>query len=116
MATRRNSNSKSTQTDERRLWTLAAIVALRDESKSKGIHAVYSGYNTAYKAKFGEESKGIIDAMEADGQLVKQFRKGGVMLYLPSDAPKADFAKANAERAQKTISTVDALLAKMQNG
>ncbi len=64
-----------------------AIVSLRKEGY-KGIHTVYSGFNEAFKKYFENE-----DPIKATNQLAKENKivirpvKGGVMLYLPEDAP-----------------------------
>ena len=64
-----------------------AIVSLRKEGY-KGIHTVYSGFNEAFKKYFDAASP--IDATNAlakEGKIVIRPVKGGVMLYLPEDAP-----------------------------
>ncbi len=64
-----------------------AIVELRKEGY-KGIHTVYSGFNNAFKKYFEGENP-----VEATNQLAKEEKivirpvKGGVMLYLPQEAP-----------------------------
>ena len=69
-----------------------AIVSLRKEG-FKGIHSVYSGFNEAFKKYFGDENP--VDAtnkLAAEGKIVIRPVKGGVMLYLPEDAPGASSA------------------------
>ena len=64
-----------------------AIVSLRKEG-FKGIHSVYSGFNEAFKKYFGDENP--VDAtskLAAEGKIVIRPVKGGVMLYMPEDAP-----------------------------
>jgi len=64
-----------------------AIVSLRKEGY-KGIHTVYSGFNNAFKKYFDNA-----DPVEATNKLAKEGKiiirpvKGGVMLYLPEEAP-----------------------------
>lgn len=67
-------------------FVLQAIKNLRTE-KSKGIHVKYSGFNSAFKEYFEEEARPTVDKMVAEGKLHKRFRKGGVMIYLPGEAP-----------------------------
>lgn len=65
-----------------------AIVSLRKDGY-KGIHTVYSGFNSAFKKYF--ESENPIDAtnkLAGEGKIVLRPVKGGVMLYLPEDAPE----------------------------
>jgi len=64
-----------------------AIVSLRKEGY-KGIHSVYSGFNEAFKKYFnGEDPVKITNQLAEEGKIVIRPVKGGVMLYLPEDAP-----------------------------
>jgi hypothetical protein len=66
-----------------------AIVSLRKEGY-KGIHTVYSGFNNAFKKYY--EGQNPIDAtnkLAGEGKIILRPVKGGVMLYLPEDAPQA---------------------------
>ncbi len=66
-----------------------AIVCLRKEGY-KGIHTVYSGFNNAFKKHFdGENPVEVTNKLAKEGKLVIRPVKGGVMLYLPDDAPAA---------------------------
>ena len=72
-----------------------AIVSLRKEG-FKGIHTVYSGFNTAFKKYFdGENPVQVTNKLAEEGKIVIRPVKGGVMLYLPEDAPASRDA-ANA--------------------
>jgi hypothetical protein len=64
-----------------------AIVSLRKEGY-KGIHTVYSGFNEAFKKYFeNEDPIKTTNQLASDGKIVIRPVKGGVMLYLPEDAP-----------------------------
>jgi len=64
-----------------------AIVSLRKEGY-KGIHTVYSGFNEAFKKYFeGEDPVKATNHLAQAGKIVIRPVKGGVMLYLPEDAP-----------------------------
>jgi hypothetical protein len=66
-----------------------AIVSLRKEGY-KGIHTVYSGFNTAFKKYFeGENPVDVTNSLAQENKLVIRPVKGGVMLYLPEDAPQS---------------------------
>jgi hypothetical protein len=66
-----------------------AIVNLRQEGY-KGIHTVYSGFNEAFKKYFeGENPIEVTQKLAKEGKIVVRPVKGGVMLYLPEDAPPA---------------------------
>ncbi|GAB4418594.1 MAG: hypothetical protein OHK0032_14550 [Thermodesulfovibrionales bacterium] len=66
-----------------------AVVSLRKEGY-KGIHTVYSGFNDAFKRYFeGENPVEVTNRLAREGKIVLRPVKGGVMLYLPEDAPAA---------------------------
>lgn len=66
-----------------------AIVSLRQEGY-KGIHSVYSGFNNAFKKYFdGENPVEVTNRLAKEGKIAVRPVKGGVMLYLPEDAPAA---------------------------
>jgi uncharacterized alkaline shock family protein YloU len=65
-----------------------AIVKLRKDNY-KGIHTVYSGFNQAFKKHFGDDDPiKVTNELAAQGKIVVRPVRGGVMLYLPEDAPK----------------------------
>jgi len=62
-----------------------AIVSLRKEGY-KGIHSVYSGFNSAFKKYYdGENPVEVTNRLAKEGKIVVRPVKGGVMLYLPED-------------------------------
>jgi len=66
-----------------------AILKLRDTSKSRGIHSVFSGFNQAFRDYFGEDPIKKTQELLAQGKIeIKPVRKG-VMIYLPGEAPKS---------------------------
>jgi len=66
-----------------------AITTLRTKDY-KGIHSVFSGFNQAFKQYFGEEPVDVTTRLSKEGKARPQGQpKGGVMLYLPEDAPGA---------------------------
>ncbi len=66
-----------------------AIVSLRKEPY-KGIHSVYSGFNSAFKKYFdGENPVEVTNRLAKEGKIALRPVKGGVMLYLPEDAPQS---------------------------
>lgn len=77
-----------------------AIVSLRKEGY-KGIHTVFSGFNVAFKKYFdGENPVEATNKLAQEGKIVLRPVKGGVMLYLPEDAPAA---KSSADEALKKM-------------
>lgn len=77
-----------------------AIVNLRNP-KYKGIHTVYSGFNEAFKKYFPEDDPvKVTNQLAAEGKIVLRPVKGGVMLYLPEEAPTM---KTKAEDALSKI-------------
>lgn len=64
-----------------------AIISLRKEGY-KGIHSVFSGFNDAFKKYFdGENPVEVTNRLAKEGKVVIRPVKGGVMLYLPEEAP-----------------------------
>jgi hypothetical protein len=64
-----------------------AVVSLRKDGY-KGIHTVYSGFNEAFKDYFdGASPIDATNALAKEGKIVIRPVRGGVMLYLPEDAP-----------------------------
>ena len=77
-----------------------AIVTLRKEG-FKGIHSVYSGFNNAFKKYFeGENPVDVTNKLSQEGKIVIRPVKGGVMLYLPEDAPAS---RDSADEALKKM-------------
>ena len=77
-----------------------AIVSLRSKNY-KGIHSIYSGFNSAFNKYFPKDDVVTVTRKLAeDGKIVLVARKGkrGVMLYLPEDA-----ANNNADSALNKI-------------
>ncbi len=67
-------------------FVLRAIRKLRREPY-RGIHTVYSGFNQAFRAEYGEDPVAVTNRMAGEGKIVIRPVKGGVILYLPEDAP-----------------------------
>jgi hypothetical protein len=61
-----------------------AVKKLR--GKYKGIHTVYSGFNTAFKQYFGTNPVETTQRLASEGKINIRPVKGGVMIYLPEDA------------------------------
>jgi hypothetical protein len=70
-----------------------AIISLRKEGY-KGIHSVYSGFNSAFKKYFNDENPvDVTNKLAQEGKIVIRPVKGGVMLYLPEEvAPSRNSA------------------------
>jgi hypothetical protein len=68
-------------------FVLQAIKRLRKEP-FRGIHSVYSGFNEAFRKYFGTNPVEVTSRLAAEGKLETRPFKGGVMLFLPGEAPK----------------------------
>ncbi len=69
-----------------------AILKLRNEPY-KGIHSVYSGFNEAFKKYFkGQDPVQVTTQLAEKGKISIRPVKGGVVLYLPEDAPQTSRA------------------------
>ena len=77
-----------------------AIMSLRKEN-FKGIHSVFSGFNNAFKKYFeGENPVEVTNKLAEEGKIVIRPVKGGVMLYMPEDAPAS---RDSADEALKKM-------------
>jgi hypothetical protein len=75
-------------------------VSLRKEN-FKGIHTVFSGFNNAFKKYFeGENPVEVTNKLAEEGKIVIRPVKGGVMLYMPEDAPAS---RDSADEALKKM-------------
>ena len=68
-------------------FVLRAITRLR-KPPYRGIHSVYSGFNQAFKEHFAKNPVEVTKRMAEEGKIITRPVRGGVMLYLPDDAPQ----------------------------
>ena len=64
-----------------------AIKKLRKDP-FRGIHSVYSGFNEAFRKYFGTNPVEATSRLAGEGKIETRPFKGGVMLFLPGEAPK----------------------------
>ncbi len=77
-----------------------AIQSLRKEGY-KGIHSVYSGFNSAFKKYYdGDNPVDAVTQLSQAQKIIVRPVKGGVMLYLPGEGPAV---KDPAEEALKKM-------------
>jgi hypothetical protein len=69
-----------------------AIVSLRKEPY-KGIHSVYSGFNEAFRTYFNDDPIKWTNQLTQDGAIEIRPARGGIMLYLPGEAPARSTGK-----------------------
>jgi hypothetical protein len=67
-------------------FVIQAIKSLR-MGDFKGIHSVYSGFNEAFKKYFGQDPVQATNRLAEDKKIEIRPIKGGVLLYLPGEAP-----------------------------
>jgi hypothetical protein len=77
-------------------FVVRAIKKLR-KPPYKGIHTVYSGFNQAFKEYFDKNPVEVTKKLAEEGKIAVRPVRGGVMLYLPEEAP-APRGSANALR------------------
>ena len=53
----------------------------------KGIHTIYSGFNQAFRDYFGTNPIETTQRLAKEGKIHIRPVKGGVIIYLPEDAP-----------------------------
>ncbi len=68
-------------------FVVQAIKKLRKEPY-RGIHSVYSGFNEAFRKYFSTNPVEATSKLAAEGKIETRPFKGGVMLFLPGEAPK----------------------------
>ncbi len=68
-------------------FVLQAIKKLRKEP-FRGIHSVYSGFNEAFRKYFGTNPVEVTSRLAGEGKIESRPFKGGMMLFLPGEAPK----------------------------
>jgi hypothetical protein len=68
-------------------FIVRAIKKLR--GKYRGIHTVFSGFNDAFRQYFGEDPRPATQELAAKGVIEIRPVKGGVMLYLKGEGPRA---------------------------
>jgi hypothetical protein len=64
-----------------------AIKKLRKDP-FRGIHSVYSGFNEAFRKYFGTNPVEATSRLAGEGKIETRPFKGGMMLFLPGEAPK----------------------------
>jgi hypothetical protein len=100
------SNIKGKQTDMTpEEFVISAIKTLRDTTKSLGIHTVISGFNEAFRMEFPDLGKSgpvdVVNKMVEEGKIVRSFRKGGAMIYLPGEEPSKSKAEFTLDKIKK---------------
>src|SRR4030043_1171415 len=86
---------------------------------TKCIHSVYSGFNEAFREYFKEDPIKVTQELARDGKIVLRPVKGGVMIYLPGEAPtraesgKAVLAKILKEAPEYDKGLVEKILAEI---
>ena len=68
-------------------FVVQAVKKLRKDP-FRGIHSVYSGFNEAFRKYFGTNPVEATSKLAAEGKIETRPFKGGVMLFLPGEAPK----------------------------
>ena len=74
-------------------FVVRAIKKLR-KPPYKGIHSVYSGFNQAFRDYFKKDPVAFTTQIAGEGKIVTRPVKGGVLLYLPEDAPQSERSKS----------------------
>ncbi len=68
-------------------FVIQAIKKLRKDP-FRGIHSVYSGFNEAFRKYFGTNPVDATSRLASEGKIETRPFRGGVMLFLPGEAPK----------------------------
>ena len=73
-------------------FVMQAIQKLRKDPY-RGIHSVYSGFNEAFRKYFGTNPVEATSRLAKEGKIETRAFKGGVMLFLPGEAPQRPSAE-----------------------
>jgi hypothetical protein len=73
-------------------FVIQAIKKLRKEP-FRGIHSVFSGFNEAFRKYFGSNPVEATTRLANEGKIETRPFKGGVMLFLPGEAPRRPSAE-----------------------
>lgn len=73
-------------------FVVQAIKKLRKDPY-RGIHSVYSGFNEAFRKYFGTNPIEATSRLAGEGKIETRPFKGGMMLFLPGEAPKRPSAE-----------------------
>jgi len=73
-------------------FVIQAIKKLRKEP-FRGIHNVYSGFNEAFRKYFGTNPVEATSRLAGEGKIETRPFKGGVMFFLPGEAPRRPSAE-----------------------
>lgn len=84
-------------------FVIEAIKKLRKDP-FRGIHSVYSGFNEAFRKYFGSNPVEATNRLAAEGRIETRPFKGGVMLFLPGEAPKRPSAEEIVKQLQEATS------------
>jgi hypothetical protein len=68
-------------------FVVQAIKKLRKDPY-RGIHSVYSGFNEAFRKYFSTNPVEATSRLASEGKIETRPFKGGMMLFLPGEAPK----------------------------
>jgi hypothetical protein len=79
-------------------YVIRAIRKLR-KPPYKGIHTVFSGFNQAFRKRFGSDPIAVTNRMAKEGKISIRPVKGGVMLYLIEESP----GRLDADAVDKQI-------------
>jgi len=70
-------------------FVVRAIETLRDPTRSKGIHAVFSGFNRAFREYFpGLDPVEVTTQLAEGGKISIRIVRGGAMIYKAGEAPE----------------------------
>ncbi len=79
--------------DEKAAFALKALKVARQANvedgypERKGMHVVYSGFNSEFQRRFGETSQPTTEALEKTGVVTMRPSRGGPTMYFVGDAP-----------------------------
>lgn len=80
-------------------FVLRAIDKLRDLTRSKGIHTVFSGFNQAFREYFPDlDPVEVTNRLAKEGKIAIRFVKGGALIYKAEEAPARTDARETLKK------------------
>lgn len=117
-----NDTQRNAVSTKIRQFVRASVPLLRTSTEYKGIHTVYSGFNTHFKDLFpGCDVRLVTRALEKEQLIALVPTRGGVMLYLWDNKPES-YSGPAADRTEvqdairKAMAELDAANLDNDNG
>ena len=86
----------------KKIFVLRAIHTIRTKNYL-GIHAVFSGFNKAFKDYYNEDPIPEVEKLVKEGIVIRTPVRGGVMLYDAEEYKKSNFNRKSKEKSSENV-------------